>query len=245
MTVGRLTANASPLYSALRADLLRRIRVGEFGVGEWLPSESELQKEYAMSQTPVRRALTELEQAGMIRRHQGRGSVVTSQEIVATTRMIGLGSELRERGHEVSVRVLAEPELAPPPEAAATALGLEPDVTAVRLDRMFLVDGSPGVLFRHYLAPSIPIQLGQLAQAPSLYTYLSECGASPAWAHESVSAGALDQDQADLLEQSAGTPVLIRERTSYAADDTPIEYATYWICAQGYSMALHLQSIFK
>jgi GntR family transcriptional regulator len=233
-----------PLYSALRSDLLRRIRSGEFAVGEWLPSEADLQREYGMSQTPVRRALKELEQAGLIRRHQGRGSVVRGQEILAATRMIGLGSELRERGHQVGVKVIGTPKLVEPPPAAVQALGLAASEPAVHLMRVFEVDGTPSVLFEHYLSPAITLETGQLEAAPSLYTYLTERGAAPSWAHEEIRAGLLTTAQGALLGRPAGCPVLIRERTAYGKDDQAIEYATYWICAEGYSVALHLQSTF-
>jgi GntR family transcriptional regulator len=223
---------------------LERIRSGEFGVGQWLPSEAELQREYSISQTPVRRALQELERAGFIRRHQGLGSIVVSREIAAVTRMIGLGAELRERGHEVVAKVLGDPTRVEAEPAVQEALALPAGAKALRLDRVFLVDGVPAVLFEHYLSPRVPIRPEQLAHASSLYQYLSEVGAPPDWADESITADLLSPARAEVLGRPAGIPVLVRRRTAYSASNLPIEFATYWICAENYSMALSLRSTF-
>jgi DNA-binding GntR family transcriptional regulator len=43
-----------------------------------------------------------------------------------------------------------------------------------------------------------------------------------------MEAGAADHRTADLLEVPIGTPVLVTERTAFAADDTPIEFVRAW-----------------
>ena len=65
-----------PPYFQLKTLLLEAIHAGEFAPGERLPTEHELCARYAISRTPVSRALTELADEGVILRHRRRGTFV-------------------------------------------------------------------------------------------------------------------------------------------------------------------------
>ena len=65
-----------PLYFQLKTLLLEEILAGRYGAGERLPTEHELCELYAISRTPVSRALSELAEEGVILRHRRRGSFV-------------------------------------------------------------------------------------------------------------------------------------------------------------------------
>jgi DNA-binding LacI/PurR family transcriptional regulator len=69
-------ANGGPLYQQLRQQLIARIRRGEFGPGDMLPSENQLCEEYSVSVTTARRALLELVKEGVVRRRIGVGTMV-------------------------------------------------------------------------------------------------------------------------------------------------------------------------
>lgn len=231
----------SPLYATLRDDLQRQITSGRLVVGSWLPSEAELQRQYGISQSPVRRALRDLEQLGLISRHQGRGSVVRSRELSAANRMIGLGTELRERGHVVESVSLEPARLETAPDHVCRELELAEGSVAYRLHRMFLVDGEPCVVFIHFLSPAIGEGLGDdLDRASSLYQFLSSRGFGPTGARETISAGTLTGAQAAELDLAAGSVALIRHRVAFTADWTPVESTTYWARADRYSMNLDI-----
>src|SRR5215213_1020200 len=65
-----------PPYFQLKTLLLEAILAGDVGPGERLPTEHELCERYAISRTPVSRALSELADEGVILRHRRRGSFV-------------------------------------------------------------------------------------------------------------------------------------------------------------------------
>lgn len=69
-----------PLYERIYQDLIRQIRQEEFVVGEKIPTEAELVDHYGVSRITVRRALSQLEQEGLLQRIAGRGSFVTRPE---------------------------------------------------------------------------------------------------------------------------------------------------------------------
>jgi multiple sugar transport system substrate-binding protein len=65
-----------PLYFQLKTLLVEEILEGRYGRDEQLPTEHELCRRYAISRTPVSRALSELAEEGVLLRHRRRGTFV-------------------------------------------------------------------------------------------------------------------------------------------------------------------------
>jgi len=67
-------------YKSITDVLRRRIVTGEFAAGSLLPSEAALTKEFSVSRNTLRRALSDLEQDGLIKALPGRGRIVMSPD---------------------------------------------------------------------------------------------------------------------------------------------------------------------
>ncbi len=65
-----------PLYMKILTDLKQQILNGQLTAGAKLPTEKELSESYSVSRITSKRALTELEQDGLIYRVRGKGSFV-------------------------------------------------------------------------------------------------------------------------------------------------------------------------
>lgn len=65
-----------PLYHQLYLRLKTLIRNGEYDVGEFLPTEEQLQREYDLSRTTVRKAISVLANEGYVEVTRGRGTQV-------------------------------------------------------------------------------------------------------------------------------------------------------------------------
>ena len=63
-----------PLYSQLVNIIKRNITAGTLNPGDQLPSESELCKNFDISRSTVRQAVSMLEDEGLVVRKQGRGT---------------------------------------------------------------------------------------------------------------------------------------------------------------------------
>lgn len=96
--------------SAVREVLDDGVRAGRFGPGTKLPTERALATDLGISRAAVRTALGSLEREGMITRHVGRGTFLTS----------GSAADPTEAGLQTS-----------PAEIMATRLVLEPEVAAI------------------------------------------------------------------------------------------------------------------
>jgi len=67
---------AKPLYLQIYTALKQRIESGEWNYGAMLPSENELSEQYGISRGTVRQVLAKLEEDGLIRREQGKGTFI-------------------------------------------------------------------------------------------------------------------------------------------------------------------------
>ena len=235
---------APPLYMLIRRDLQRRIVTGDLQVGDWLPSETQLQTTYRVSQTPVRRALSELEQMGLIERQKGRGSMVRSREIVAVHPMVGFGTELRNQGRDVEVRVLSIETLAAN-KVVAEELGCTPGDEVYRVTRLFLLDGEPFSFFEHHFGARLAPHLRDLepSRLESLYGFMSQVSLEPTWAREQITAAAVPDELASLLHLEPGAPALLRIRTAYLADSEAVEFTRYWVRPDLYSISVELRNV--
>lgn len=70
---------AGPLYLQVASTLRRRIETGVWAPGGQIPTLDELAAEFSMARVTVRQALALLEDEGLIRRQQGRGTFVADQ----------------------------------------------------------------------------------------------------------------------------------------------------------------------
>ncbi|MCD2255231.1 GntR family transcriptional regulator [Lactobacillus sp. CC-MHH1034] len=67
---------SEPLYQVIINDLSQLINTQQLKPGDRLPTESDLSKQYQVSRITAKRALDDLERAGMIYRKRGAGSFV-------------------------------------------------------------------------------------------------------------------------------------------------------------------------
>ncbi len=67
-----------PLYQHVYDTIIARIVSGDLGPGAMLPSEIDLGRELGVSQGTARKALSALEQRGILQRRQGRGTFVAT-----------------------------------------------------------------------------------------------------------------------------------------------------------------------
>jgi GntR family transcriptional regulator len=72
-----LERSGIPLYIQVAGLLRRRLEVAEWRLGERIPTIDELMREYGVSRVTMRQALAQLEDQGLVRRGQGRGTFVT------------------------------------------------------------------------------------------------------------------------------------------------------------------------
>ncbi len=100
-------ATNGPLWREISQNLERRIEIKELRPGDKLPTEYELSHEFMVNRHTVRRALSYLQDKGVVESTQGRGSFVRRMtEPMRLGRRPRFSEAVREKGHEPSTRTL-------------------------------------------------------------------------------------------------------------------------------------------
>jgi len=96
-----------PKYRQILNELRTSIQKGEYAVGEELPSENELCRNYSITRTTARRALEELQSEGFIKRQHGRKSVVRERR--NSLGLLNVRGFSEAVGQDVNTTVLKRP----------------------------------------------------------------------------------------------------------------------------------------
>ena len=216
-----------PIYVRLAEHIADGISSGELLPGDRVASEPELMRRHSISRATAVKALEHLEQRGLVRREQGRGTFVEAPRLVQRSAQLGSFSEqVRRHGHTPSQRLLS----IGPPQRPADDLGLQARLgdDTVEIQRLRLVDGEPvGVhttVLERTVAQRANLNEGAFAdEQASLYALLDAAGIHIAEADEHLQAVEATEKQAELLGIEPGRALMRVVRISYGADGAPIE----------------------
>ncbi|MEQ8965480.1 MAG: GntR family transcriptional regulator [Azospirillaceae bacterium] len=211
----------APRYLRLARDLADRIAQGEFKPGDALPPERRIAQLYDVSRVTVRRALEHLASDGVVEARHGSGTYVSRRVRQPLRVLTGFSEDVRARGMLPSSVVLDRGVGTATPEEAI-GLGLSPGERVTRIKRLRLADGAAlaieSTAIVHDALPD-PDAIGE-----SLYETLQAAGNRPVRAIQRLTAVALDDRTAPVLEAAPGSPGLHIVRVGYRADGRPIEY---------------------
>jgi GntR family transcriptional regulator len=224
----RLDRSGPPAYAQIEERLAEAITGGDLGAGDRLPPERVLAERFGVSRMTLRQALDSLEHRGLLIRTRGRkgGTFVAEPKIERDlTTVAGLTQQLRRQGHQAGARVLSARE-GPAGRRTAEALALAPGEAVYEVIRVRLSDGAPLALERS-LFPSarFPGLLDHRLEG-SLYELVErQYGERPARAVERLEPVVAHAREAEILQVTAGSPLMLVERTAYDGSGIPIEYA--------------------
>jgi GntR family transcriptional regulator len=200
------------------------IASGRYRSGESLPGEEALAKMFGVSRVTVRRALADLDAAGLIERKHGLGTFVRKKpDARDLSPMRALMSQVTEAGR-LAVEVVAF-EYGLPPEGVRKLLKLAPGEDTQRVVRlrrnkakpiMHLTTYVPGAIGRTYARKDL--------ERMPLYQLLARAGKAYSKAQEAVGACLADPIVAPLLKVDVGAPLLFVQRLLSTGADEPVEY---------------------
>jgi GntR family transcriptional regulator len=200
------------------ADAIRRELKSD---GERIPSEHELCAKFRVSRPTIRQALDVLVQEGRLYRHAGRGTFATAAA-GNDRRSI---DDIMALGDETWFKLLAR-ELAPVPANIAQALHLPPGSNGYRISGTRHADGGP---FQHATA-WVPLSIGQalsdedLSKSSLIASIERQLNMPIKFMEQTVDAALAPRAVAELLELRPRSPLLLFQRTYFAASGEPVEY---------------------
>lgn len=218
------------LWRQIFGEIEREIASGRYPPGARMPTEEAFKTRFGVNRHTIRRAMEELEAAGLVRVEQGRGTFVAEDvldyTLGARTRFTEV---IRRQNREPGGRILRIAEVEAD-AAVAAALGLPRGRPVVLAERLGLVDGRPVVFGTHHFpAARFPRIAEALAADPSITKALA-AGGVPDYRRRTtkVTARMPTPEEAALLGQSKTRPVLATETVNTDPDGDPVEAG--WGC---------------
>lgn len=211
-----------PLYSMVVSEAEELIAAGQWRDGDRLPPERELCRRFEVSRATLRQALAELEDRGLVTRHQGRGTFVSKRR--AQLPIVGVFSihdAMEALGLRMATRVLRA-ERVEADRGLAADLGCMPGDAVVFIERLRIGDGEPMVLDTAHLHADLFPGLEEVDfERRSLYDVLeTDYGRAVAEASETLEPVILTPRECRLLEVPAHTTALLTRRISSDAKGT-------------------------
>ncbi|MCI0509541.1 MULTISPECIES: phosphonate metabolism transcriptional regulator PhnF [Chromohalobacter] len=212
-----------PRYRELADVLVREVRA-DYGPGDLLPTEAQLAKRFAVNRHTVRRALDEVVAAGLVTRHQGRGTQVVDRRLdyavsagsKVTQNLAGLGLP--------SSTCCLEQDLVMPPEAIAQRFGRPASEPLLRVDTVRYVDDAPLMRLRHWFDPErVPGWLARYRGGSTRALLAQHYGLQLHRRRVRIDAVGADRDDTRWLQCPLNAPLLVMTSDNTDADGVLVE----------------------
>lgn len=229
--------DARPLQVRIADELRGKIDDGAYAPGQQLPTLDELGEHFKCSLAAIRKAIDILKQQGVVVTIQGRGTFVRDRpharrhgiERYSRSRWRAgkpiLVAEVEKQGRTADqlIRELAE---VPAPPLVAQRLGIDPDTPVWVRRRTTLIDGRPNQLADSYYELSVVRDTAIMQEHTGPgggFARLEEQGLTLDRITEELSVRMPTGPETVTLQLPPGTPVVDLVRTTYAANERPVE----------------------
>lgn len=205
-------------------DLIKRNKLRE---GQTFCSEGDIAQALGISKMPVRQAFQKLRAEGLLVIAKGKRPVVGSGRVPWNFQQLrGFSEEMRRRGLNPSARLLSI-SLEEPSIEVAQALKLNTGERIYRARRLRSVDGEPVALVTSYLPARIFAGIEkQDLEKQSLYSIFEQSYKRKLqWAEELIGAAIAGEEEAAILQTSAGSALLVIRETTYDSQNVAIEHS--------------------
>ncbi len=221
-----------PRYLQIAEALRHELR----GEGERIASEHQLCTRFRVSRPTVRQALEVLVQEGLLYRRAGRGTFSTpTPGGERRIRVIGSVDDMMALGEETWFKLVTR-DVVSVPEDIAQALRLPPGSSAARVVGVRHSDDGPFQHVTAYVPEPIGAALSEedLSKTSLVGAIERQLGVSINFLEQVVDATLAPRHVAALLQVRARTPVLLFERTYFAASGEPVEHAITYQAGRRY-----------
>ena len=139
------------LHEQIYHDIFKLIADGHYKRGDLLPSEKKLMEQYRCSLAPVRQAMGQLEQLGLVERRRGKGTFVRSNDASDfRLDLVGFTGALYNERNEWIYKT-KRVEIVRADEELAEKLAIAPGTEVICVERAGFFKNMPIQFSRHYL----------------------------------------------------------------------------------------------
>lgn len=222
----RIFKNIMKKYEHIYHILEKDITSGVYSAGDYLPTENELCTQYHVSRDTVRKALSLLAEARLIKKIHGSGSqVIKHEQIDFPVSQLTSYKELVDAHHINSkTNVIAIDKLIVDEKLAALT-GFKKNNLVWRIIRQRVVDGTASVLDIDYLDKKIVPNMTREIAEQSIYDYLeNQLHLSIAYAQKEITIDQLNDRDKLLLDIGAEHHVVSIKSKVYLANNQQFQF---------------------
>ena len=209
----------------LEEALAERIAAGELAAGSRM-TDRELARDHDVGRLGARQVLAALSRRGLVELRENHEAVVSRPKVEHDLRGVaGFSEQMEAAGLEPAAKLISAVVVVAPPKVAA-ALALEPHARVAKIERVRYASRIALVLEETWLPDALYPDVTGLGLRDSVYALMRDCyGRGPVRAVERLEAVPARAQDAERLKVPEGSPLMLVERISFDADDTPIEFA--------------------
>jgi GntR family transcriptional regulator len=217
------TALHRQLFTVLRDQIAQ----GVYPLDSLIPAEDALCAQFDVSRITVRRAVSDLEQLGLVEKRPGRGTFVRAVPRAARPQAsFGLLASLDKQARETEVTVL-KVETAPAPAVVAQQLQLTAAEMAVHAVRLRSVQGVPMMVTDAWVPHAVGRNVTEAAlKKLGLFEILMAEGVKFGRVIQEMTAVGADPVMAGLLQVEMGAPLVRLQRLLHDRRKRPVQYIT-------------------
>ncbi|MFZ3069593.1 MAG: GntR family transcriptional regulator [Anaerolineaceae bacterium] len=214
-------------YLQVKDALQKKIENSDFKLGEKMPSEEEMCRQFKVSRTVVRQALMELEHEGLISKRRGKGTFVAEPKVQMALAQLKKSfiETMTEKGKEVTTQVLFQ-DLVPATRKVAQYLHIQEGEPVLQVDRLRFLNKEPFRLIHSYFAYKHCPALVHADFTKKVYDVIrNECKLEYEFGERMIESVGANGQESEIFGVRPGTPMIATISVNYTADLTPIEYA--------------------
>ena len=229
-----------PYYEQIVDQVRSLIKKNKLKQGQTFCSEGDVARFLGVSKMPVRQAFQKLRSEGLLVIAKGKRPVVGSGRVPWNFQQLrGFSEEMRRRGLIPSAKLLSM-ELQEPEIEVAQALKLSPEERVYCAKRLRFVNDEPVAIVTSYLPARIfaGIDRQDLEKQSLYYVFEHTYKRKLQWAEEIIGASVAGEEEAQILEAKAGTPILVIKETTYDTQGVAIEYSVSLLRGDRYTASV-------
>ena len=234
-----------PIYQQLYLYIKDAIERGDLHEGDILMSENEMIKEYNISRITIRRALSDLEHDGYVRKRRGAGTVVLHQKKEKELSTFkSFSGDAKVNGDKPGSIILKLIELKASVKVSSK-LKIPYEAKVYYLKRLRLLNGRIIALHESYIRSDLGFKIGpnDFDVSTSLYEYLENHGIELGSADETLEAKMASTEIKKDLFLEENQAVVYKERVTYDKDNRPIEFSENTYIGDIYKYYVHIVNV--
>jgi len=232
-----------PLYMQLYIILKEEIANGTYAAESFLPSESELLEKYGLSRITIRRALTDLENDGYVKKIRGKGTKVYPKKQYSDLFELTGFNENAMRDGQRPASIILKFDIVQANVDVAEHLQINPGENVYYLKRLRLLNGRINGIHHTFISQrtGLDINISNWTEETSLYDYYGQNGISVSTATEVIQAMLPTPTLVKELYISELEPIFYRERVTYDSQGNTIEYSQNYYIAKEHKYFVQLK----